>query len=596
MRRGRLLVARRVAAVVALALSLCTAGQAVSPPTAKARTLPAAHISVGTTHACAVISGAAYCWGSNDRGELGDGSTTDGPAPVAVTGLAGRAMAEITAGQEFTCALDDVGAAYCWGDNGRGELGMGGDVDYDPHPIPVEVVGGHVFTTISAAAVGYHVCALDTDGKAWCWGLNSGGQLGCGPVTTPPDLTCPSLSTAPVAVALPEGTTLTQIVTGNDTTCALDNAGHAWCWGANGSGQLGHTPSPGGTSNVPVAVTDASGTTLSGLQQITVGIGFSCALDSAGAAYCWGNNTNGQLGCGPITTPPDLTCPNPSTAPVAVRNPAGGLPGLTLTQITAGQDFTCGLDSAGAAYCWGLGNRGQTGNGLYNSSNRPVAVYATYTQPPGETPVLEGVTLTQISAGESFACAMGVAGNIYCWGSNDSPAGIGAFPGYSAWPLLVLSAVLVEPGLLSITVPDAATLGSATAGGIASGQLGPVTVTDDRATGAGSWTVAVSMTDFTNGVAPAPVYTIPATAVTYTIAGPPDAFTSVDGTPPANHARPLGVTFGTAAAPPALPGNDVAVVSGSGTYAATWNPTISVAVPRSAVPGTYTATITHSVT
>ena len=130
----------------------------------------------GGGHTCAVlVSGAAKCWGSNARGAVGDGTTTDSPAPVQVSGL-GSGVSIIDAGLGHTCAVLVSGAAKCWGYNGSGELGDGTQSD---RLTPVQVAGlGSGVSTIAAG--GNHTCAVLASGAAKCWGYNWSGQLGDG--------------------------------------------------------------------------------------------------------------------------------------------------------------------------------------------------------------------------------------------------------------------------------------------------------------------------------------------------------------------------------------------------------------------------------
>ena len=301
-----------------------------------------------------------------------------------------QGVTSISAGSDRSCAIED-GKAYCWGDNTFGALGDGSTGGHASMPVAVDtsgVLAGRTLTQISAG--GSYTCALDTAGAAYCWGFNEFGQLGDGSTAN---------SSVPVAVdasgAL-AGLTLTQISVGTEATCALDTAGAVYCWGFNQFGQLGD----GDTfnSSVPVAV-DTSGA-LAGktITQISVGSqGQVCALDSAGAAYCWGRlGLGGGLGDGSTSG---------SIVPVAVDT-GGVLAGKTLTQISAGTS-TCALDTAGAAYCWGLGT---LGDGSTAESNVPVAV--------DTSGALAGQALTQISVGSDAACALDTAAAIYCWGGN----------------------------------------------------------------------------------------------------------------------------------------------------------------------------------
>jgi alpha-tubulin suppressor-like RCC1 family protein len=391
-------VLRRTAAAAVVSLAAGLGMPMLAPQAALATTPGASWISAGRIHSCALDSGEAYCWGLNDFGQLGDGNHAESSVPVAVDTsgvLAGKTLTQISAGGDQSCALDSAGAAYCWGHDVLGGLGDGDGPDSDV-PVAVDtsgVLAGKTLTQISSGLLS--ACALDSAGAAYCWGSGGEGQLGDG--STAP------ISGVPVAVdtsGVLAGKTLTQISAGNISTCALDSAGAAYCWGNNYLGALGDGSTT--DSDVPVAV-DTSGV-LAGktLTQISVGEGFACALDSAGAAYCWGNN-DGDLGDGSHAD---------SDVPERVVT-SGVLAGKTLTQIAAGNVSTCALDSAGAAYCWGINEDGELGDGSINSSpvTVPVAV--------DTSGVLAGKTLTQISVNYGPACALDSAGAAYCWGENE---------------------------------------------------------------------------------------------------------------------------------------------------------------------------------
>jgi alpha-tubulin suppressor-like RCC1 family protein len=128
-------------------------------------------------HACALgRSGQAYCWGENDYGDLGDGTTVSRMTPVSVAGE--HRFTAMSAGSRVSCGLDRDGALWCWGRNNWGQLGAGRP-DMEPHPTPVRVPAETRFRTV---AVHEAVCATDTEGGAWCWGANGWGQGGTGPV------------------------------------------------------------------------------------------------------------------------------------------------------------------------------------------------------------------------------------------------------------------------------------------------------------------------------------------------------------------------------------------------------------------------------
>lgn len=192
-------------------------------------------VFAGGLHSCGLaVDEATYCWGWNWDGQLGNDTVPASSEPLAVSG--GVVFASIAAGAAHNCGLTSDGVAYCWGDGEWGQLGID-SVDY--HATPVPVTGGFEFSTITAGA--YHTCALTMDGSAFCWGEGSYGRLGSG-------LTENAFSPVPVV----GGYRFSSISAGGEHTCGLSAGGVAYCWGSNFNGQLGQTPTT--PSAVPLRV------------------------------------------------------------------------------------------------------------------------------------------------------------------------------------------------------------------------------------------------------------------------------------------------------------------------------------------------------
>jgi alpha-tubulin suppressor-like RCC1 family protein len=304
-------------------------------------------ITAGSYHTCALIgSGQAMCWGSNNYGQLGDGSGSNSPTPVNVYGL-DHGVTAVSGGFGHTCAITYLGGVKCWGDNDRGQLGDGTELK---QLTPVDVTG--LTTGVKAIALGYeHTCALTTNGGVKCWGHNYYGQLGDGTTTD---------RSTPVDVS---GLTsdVTAITTGFNHTCALTSSGKVKCWGYNVEGQLGDRTTT--NRSTPVTVNDLT----SGIAAITAGGLHTCAMTTYGRVCCWGGNGDGQLGDGSFIE---------KLTPVTVGGLASGA-----SAIAAGVGYTCTLAGQGRLKCWGSdfsgivdSPAGQLGLGRIAISSVPVDV------------------------------------------------------------------------------------------------------------------------------------------------------------------------------------------------------------------------------
>ncbi|HXF94808.1 MAG TPA: hypothetical protein VNI61_01780 [Gemmatimonadales bacterium] len=368
------------------ALLGCGGGEAFVGPRVDA---PFAGLSAGVLHTCGVTAtGQVFCWGWNRDGQLGDGSRSDRAVPVRVDSPV--RFAAVTAGGGHTCGVATDGNAYCWGFNLSGQLGDG---TQDSRLRPVRVVGARTYTSLDAG--GAFTCGAGTDSAAYCWGWGAAGQLG----GIAPEGCLTATGTDPCArtpMAVSGGLRLVEVAAGVRHGCGLAADSTAWCWGENGSGELGDSVVADTAAPVPV---------LGGHRFVAITVGFehSCGLAPDGEAYCWGSNTLGQLGD---------TSVGSSALPRLV------LGGITFSSLSAGATHSCGVSVLGVAYCWGSNASGQlgtdespascavAGGDVVGCARRPVAV--------------EGaLSFTLLASGTHHTCGLTTSQVAYCWGLND---------------------------------------------------------------------------------------------------------------------------------------------------------------------------------
>ncbi|MBD0861278.1 protein kinase [Gordonia sp. zg691] len=313
---------------------------------------------------CAVRGGELFCWGGNERGTIGDGTTTDQTRPVRINGI-DDVSAVSMGGLGTTCAIGS-GDLYCWG-YGIGEPGR-------EVTTPTRVPG---LSDVTAVSVGLSICAI-SDGDAYCWRNNTRGQVGNG-----------STGSVDVPTRVAGLSNVTAVSTSHTTSCAIAS-GSAYCWGNNADGQIGD-----GTTTDRLTPTRVSG--VGTPTSISTSLYSTCAVGD-GAVYCWGQNDAGQLGDGTEqsrTTPRRIDvrgATEVSTAPYGGCAAAGGsaycwgsrstLPdrspdrvnGLSgVSTVTTGSANVCAV-AASKMYCWGLNGDGQLGNGTTTTSSEPQPV------------------------------------------------------------------------------------------------------------------------------------------------------------------------------------------------------------------------------
>jgi alpha-tubulin suppressor-like RCC1 family protein len=387
-----------------------------------------AQVSAGGGHACLVRDHMLWCWGRNDRGQLGDGTRTPRALPIRITGVSD--VAAVAAGDAHTCAAQTAaagGAVWCWGADDAGQLGDGGG---DDRGLPRLVDG--VRNAKALAAGRDFSCAVGSDGNVLCWGSDRAGQLGDGVADT--------VARPPSAVAGVTG--VTAIAASWQHVCALVAGGKVTCWGDNAQGQIGDGVAGGirpPTTPAPAALPPSATAVATGREH-------TCAL-AGGNLLCWGGNSQAQVD----PSQPSASVPSPSPVvgaiaadPIAVAagaqhtcivqgggnnpivcwgaNGSGQLGGGTAidnaTAVVAGATFTCGVAADGAIFCWGDNHYGQLAIGGGTVRTTPVQV-----------PMLAGAGA--LAAGGAHTCAAAdVPGGVratYCWGSNESgELGIGS--------------------------------------------------------------------------------------------------------------------------------------------------------------------------
>jgi len=324
-------------------------------------------VSAGGSHSCALKNdGTLWCWGADVNGQLGDGATANKNTPNQVG--ADTNWVSVSAGWYHTCATKIDGTLWCWGYNFFGQLGLGTSGQDTDRNVPTKV-GGYP-SWVSSLAGWYHSCAIKTDGTLWCWGRNDYGKLGNG-----------SYLKTDNPVQAGTDADWEKVDAGNWHNCAIKIDGTLWCWGGNSSCQLGTGNTDGHTTPFQIG-TDQD------WDKITAGGFHSCGIKTNGTLWCWGNNDYGQLGNGTWGR---------EKVPIQVGS-------ASWNSVSAGQQHTCGIQSNGSLWCAGRNSVGQLGIG--DIGDRP-----NFTQVGSDN------NWSGISAGANHNCARKTNGTLWCWGT-----------------------------------------------------------------------------------------------------------------------------------------------------------------------------------
>lgn len=349
----------------------------------------ATRVTVGNAHACAVLdTGALYCWGANDSGQLGADGVTESLSPVQVPldkiadATAGGVPGDATVAH--TCAITQSGQVYCWGANGSGQLGKG-DMANATTPTQVTAPG----QVAGVAAGGAFTCAVLVDGGVYCWGKNESGEIGNGGQG----------AEWPAPEQVVDAGSAKGVAAGARHACALLADDSLQCWGDNMHGQVASDP-PSGAAKVNAVAG------LSAVVGVAAGQDFTCAR-VATALSCWGDNSDAQL-TGDVAEE-QITAPA-SLGLTGVLDVALGADGvMDMPEPIPRGGHACALLDTGKVACWGNDRSGQLGRGMLSGGGEGAT--------PAEIEGLDGVI--DIAAGAEVSCAVLTSGGVRCWGRND---------------------------------------------------------------------------------------------------------------------------------------------------------------------------------
>ncbi|MEI8231235.1 MAG: hypothetical protein WCG32_01505 [Actinomycetes bacterium] len=436
----------KLSKLAAIAAIVCAQFGLVQNPAQALLQVAVTPISTGTTSTCAIrASDDLYCVGSNNFGQLGNGSSVSTSDPQKAIGIAN--VSAVSVGNTSTCAVTSSGLLFCWGENTSGQLGIG---NTDSKNVARQVPG---LTNMVNVAVGSNfACALSNTGALYCWGANDAGQLGNETKVA---------STTPIPVtAAPSG--ITSITANGKRVCVLTTDVYCWgdfaafvfpnesrnwmptkvigssgatsvslgsdfgclsfsltvsCWGANEHGQLGNGTKIQSSNLVPA-------TGIANVEHLTTGGHFACVTDAIKDTYCWGENTSGQLGVTPgadqstriptgasasafiaagannlcsLKVSGEVSCVGDSSSGqsgslVVSQSPLTNSSTSSLLKVSSGEETTCAIDNTGVLKCWG--------------ALKPMST--------------SDKSFSDVSVGNASACAVTIAKKVLCWGSNSS--------------------------------------------------------------------------------------------------------------------------------------------------------------------------------
>jgi alpha-tubulin suppressor-like RCC1 family protein len=333
-------------------------------------TLTSSSLNSGQGHTCATLHGVLYCWGDNARGQLGLGDTTQRNSPARVGALGD--WSQVAAGATHSCALRSDGAVYCFGGNDYGQLGQKtSEPTLAPMQLPLPSAAASIASEVN------DVCIVGVDGALLCWGDNAEGQIG---QDDPPPFSTPL---PPTEVGTDRDWALAD--TGQGHTCGLRGPGDLYCWGRDTVSQLGLGDGSPEQTRTPTRVGTQT------YVRIHAGQDHTCGIGTDGALYCWGLNMSGNLGTGDR---------------IAHSTPTPIGPKVDWQQVSLYTFHSCAIDSAQHLFCWGRNVEGQLGVGDTDDRLSPTQV--------------DGEGFTQVAVGLFHTCALKTDDTVWCTGIDDA--------------------------------------------------------------------------------------------------------------------------------------------------------------------------------
>ena len=412
-------------------------------------------LSAGAHHTCGLFAGGSlYCWGANTNGQIGvNRNSTLEPPCLVITAGRSIPIVQIQMLAYASFAVLEDGSLWAWGENHRGQLGLGYNSDWSA---PKRVNSsrwdhGGTQTGISVlSGFSFHACAIPQDGSLWCWGHNAAGQLGIGSLE---NMHSPVRVQPAVWGSLHGEMPMVDVACGGGHTCALQSNGTVWCWGQIGQGQLGLEAFPNTNQPWPLVVSGAP----DGVVSLVAGFRHTCALTAAREVWCWGD-TLGQTAL-QIPEPTWSFLPRKALTTNQSTNGENALVRETISSIHAGYGSTCVMAAHGAVWCWGLGSSGQLGLGETSTSELPVRAklpdaVSNYAALAAEQASSAAQPVRSVSVGKKHSCAALGDGSLWCWGSGGPGLlGVPPDPARDPWvPVKVQVPAWEERGVEAIKV------------------------------------------------------------------------------------------------------------------------------------------------